>query len=76
MNRTVFILTLFAPFVILAAIFPKSFTMSILPYLIILYVPTITIIRMKHIKFTWKEVLYSFIPFYGFKYRFKVFTEK
>lgn len=49
---------------------------EVLQYLIMFYLPVLTLIRMKYIGLTYKEMLLTFIPFYGIKYRYKVFTEK
>ena len=76
MNRTIYFIVLLLPFAILGSLFPTNFSSDILPYLIIFYIPVISILRMKFVKFTWIEILKSMIPFYGLKYRFKVFTEK
>jgi len=76
MNRFIYLTVLYLPFIVLGALYPKSFSTQILPYLVIFFIPIITIIRMKFFKCSWNNIFKSFIPFYGLKYRFKVFKEK
>ncbi len=76
MNRIIYLIILFVPFIVLGALYPNRFPTQILPYLVIFYIPIITIIRMKYLKCSWRCIFKSFIPFYGLKYRFKVFKEK
>jgi hypothetical protein len=76
MNRLIFLIVTFLPFFILGAVFPEIFPDQILPYMIIFYIPTISVVRMRSIGMTWKEILISFIPFWGIKNSYKVFTEK
>jgi len=76
MNRLAFLIILLLPFFLLGAIFPDIFPEKILPYMIIFYIPTLSVIRMRKIGMTWKDILISFIPFYGLKNSYKVFTEK
>ena len=42
----------------------------------LLYIPVIAILRMRHLKMSWKEFLIGLIPFYGTWYRFRRFSEK
>ncbi len=75
MNRIVYLIVLFVPFIVLGSFYPHKFPTHILPYLVIFYIPTVTILRMKYLKYSWKEIFKSFIPFYGVKYRFRVFKK-
>ncbi len=43
---------------------------------IMLYIPSIALFRMRYLKMSWKEILISFIPFYGTQYRFRRLLEK
>ncbi len=43
---------------------------------LLLYIPAIAILRMRYLKMSWKEVLLSFIPFYGMRYRFRRLFER
>lgn|GEM_PF-6835232 len=76
MTRTKFILLLTIPPLIVGNLFREIFPVKILPFIIIFYIPLVTILRMRYVGMTWKEALKSFIPFYGFKYRFKLFQKK
>lgn len=76
MSRFLFIIILLVPFFILGAVFPDIFPEKILPYMIIFYIPILSVIRMKYIGMKWKDILVSFIPFYGLKNSYKIFTEK
>lgn len=48
---------------------------TILQYLILFCLPVLIVTRMKHVGMTTKEMLLTFIPFYGLKYRYKVFIK-
>ncbi len=76
MNRIIFIVVLLLPFFILGYLFPDKFPHIILPVLIVIYIPVLTILRMKYIKMSWKEILISMIPFYGYSKQIKIFTKK
>ncbi|MFB9295192.1 hypothetical protein [Persicitalea jodogahamensis] len=42
----------------------------------LLYIPTIAILRMRYLKMSWKEFLIGIIPFYGTQHRFRRLLEK
>ena len=81
MNRFIYIVLLLFPFIVIGAVIgffnvdlkesPKYFF-----WVIVLYVPILSILRMIKLKYTWKEILLSFIPFYGLKYRFRIYKDK
>lgn len=80
MNRITFYLGLVIPFFALGFAMRSTISfelgIKIFQYLIIFYLPTLTFIRMKYLGLTFKEMLLALVPFYGIKYRYKVFTEK
>lgn len=45
-------------------------------FVVIVYIPIIAILRMRHLRMTLKEYLLGFIPFYGVRHRFKRITKK
>ncbi len=75
MKRIVYITFLILPISIIA-FFWKDNYYSIFPYYVLFYIPILSIIRMKYIGMTWKEILKSLIPFLGIRNRLKVFTKK
>lgn len=81
MNRLVYISLVILPFVVSAIVIGiKNGSLegiaNIFSIIVIFYLPIIAIIRMKTLKAPLKEILLSFIPFFGTKYRFKRFLEK
>jgi hypothetical protein len=54
----------------------KAILFKGLQYTILLYLPIISVIRMKYLKFSIKQILSSFIPFYGLKFRQKIYFDK
>ena len=82
MKRSLFIILLILPFVIaglsvniINGMQLKDLT-EILKWLILVYIPILTIIRMRYIKLSWKQFFLSFVPIIGIRNRFKIFTEK
>ncbi len=49
----------------------QTFFINALIVNILIYIPIIGLLRMRYLKFTWKDFLLSFIPFYGIHYRTK-----
>jgi hypothetical protein len=80
MNRTLFYIGLILPFSVLglAMRFAIGFEagIKVLQYLIAFYLPVLTFIRMRYIGLSYKQMLTTFIPIYGLKHRYRVFTEK
>ncbi len=80
MNQTLFYLALIIPFSLLGLYMGNTISfdagVEIFQYLIVFYIPVLTFVIMKYIGMRYKEMLLAFVPFYGLKYRYKVFTEK
>ena len=77
MNRITYIVLLILPCVICGAVF-KNFPKdppSVLPILLGVYIPLLTIIRMKSLGMTWREILKAFW-YTSFKERMRIFTDK
>ena len=80
MNRALFYTGLILPFSVLglAMRFAIDFEsgITVLQYLIAIYLPVLIFARMRYIGLSYKQMLMTIIPVYGLKYRYKVFTEK
>jgi hypothetical protein len=50
----------------------QDFFSKAFPYLVIFYYPVLAFLRMRYLKFTHREMLLSFVPFWGSKYRNRV----
>lgn len=82
MNRTIYWIAILVSPVLIAGvslIMPKEtqmdfFTKALL-YSIIFYIPLITFFRMRYLKFNYKQMLLSMVPFYGAKYRRMIYYE-
>jgi hypothetical protein len=59
MSRIKFLIVLLGPFFLTGLLFPEHWPEKILPFLIIFYIPIITLIRMMYIKMGWKDILKS-----------------
>lgn len=74
MNRYTYWLATVTPFALLTLYIIKvDDAIATTHFLILLvYLPLILNMRRKYLGMTWKDVVKSFIPFYGVKERFKI----
>lgn len=72
MTRRIYVILLVTPFILAGALFKNAPT-DIFPWMAGMYVPLISIIRMKHIM-TWKEIFKSIISLNPME-KFKIFQK-
>ncbi len=49
----------------------QAFSWQAMIFVILVYIPVVGILRMRYLKFTWKEVMLSLVPFLGSTYKYK-----
>jgi hypothetical protein len=77
-NRAWYIFLLLTPFALCGALvkgYPSD-PAYMSPLLIGVYVPTLTILRMKSMGMSWKQIFKIPLGFFNFKERFRIFTDK
>jgi hypothetical protein len=80
-NLIYWILVLF-PFAIIGAYVGNEPTLGnedffeYISWIIVLYLPLLSFLRLRYLKRTLKQTLLSFVPFYGIKYRFGMSEKK
>jgi len=76
MTRSIYIFLLFAPYAICGALIknPNSST-TVFLYLIAVYNPILTLIRMKYLKMSWKEIFKAIFGF-SIKQRFRISIDR
>lgn len=77
-NRALYIFLLLAPFAICGAVFKgyPSDPPYMSPLLIGVYVPILTLWRMKSLGMSWKQVLKTLFGFFNIKDRLRIFIDK
>jgi hypothetical protein len=74
MNRYLYWLATVTPFALLTLYIIKveDADLTIPFFILLIYLPIVHNLRRKYLGMTWRDVLKSFIPFYGMKQRYKI----
>ncbi|WP_353480035.1 hypothetical protein [Haliscomenobacter sp.] len=73
MTRTIYLIALLIPPALIGLLLPLEQAISTFKYLVIFYIPAITLIRMRKIGMNGKEILKTFVPFLGLKNQWRPF---
>jgi hypothetical protein len=73
MTRTIYLIALLLPPALIGLLLPLEQAISAFKYLVIFYIPVITLVRMRKIGMNGKEMLKSLVPFLGFKNQWRPF---